>query len=229
VSLRRSLRSGFTAIAPILLGVVPFGLVAGFSAVDAGLSVLQASGLSLLVFAGASQLAAIDLIRQDAAVVVIVLTVIIINTRFLMYSASLAPHFAGTGAGRRLGLAYLLTDQAYAVSVSHYEASRPPRSNRIAYYLGAALGLWVTWQICTVAGALAGAGIPDDWSLDFAIPLVFLALLVPAVSDRSRRVAAAVAGIAAVTAAGLPYNIGLPLGATAGIVAGFFLAPDEAT
>ena len=203
--------------------------MAGFSAVDAGLSVLQASGLSLLVFAGASQLAAIDLIRQDTAVVVIVLTVIVINTRFLMYSASLAPHFAGAGAGQRLGLAYLLTDQAYAVSVSHYETSRPARSNRIAYYLGAALGLWVTWQTCTIVGALAGAGIPDDWSLDFAIPLVFLALLVPAVSDRSRRVAAAVAGIAAVAAAGLPYNIGLPLGAAAGILAGFFFARGETT
>jgi 4-azaleucine resistance transporter AzlC len=229
VTIRRSLTAGFVAIAPILLGVVPFGLVAGFASVDAGLSTLQASALSVLVFAGASQLAAIDLIRQDAELVVIVATVLVINARFLMYSASLAPHFAGASFARRTGLAYLLTDQAYAVSITHYEADRPTLEKRIAYYLGASLGLWGTWQISTLAGALAGAGIPDDWSLDFAIPLVFLALLVPAVSDRARTVAAIVAGVLAVAAAGLPYNLALPAAALGGIAVGFVFTTGTET
>ncbi len=176
--------------------------------------------MSLLVFAGAAQLAALQLIGTNAPFVVVVGTALIINARFMMYSASLAPYFDGLGSGRKTLASYLLTDQAFAFSIRRFTEHDEPLSTRISYYFGAAVVLWITWQVSTAVGAIFGASIPARWSLDFAIPLVFIALLVPAIRDRSDGVAAAVAGTLAVLLAGLPYNLGLPLAATTGILAG---------
>jgi predicted branched-subunit amino acid permease len=177
-------------------------------------------GLSTIVFAGAAQLAAIDLMARDAALVVIVLTALVINARMLMYSASLAPHFAGLDVRRRMGAAYVLTDQAYAVSIFQYDTGLFSLRERLAYYLGAGLTLWSVWQVVTLIGALAGRGLPEGLSLEFGVPLVFLALLVPALRTRPSVVAALAAGTVAVAAAGFPYNSGLLVGAGAGIAAG---------
>ncbi len=214
---------GLTAVAPILIGVVPFGLIAGFAAVDAGLSIAQAGGLSVIIFAGASQLAAIDLLRQDAEFVVIVATALVINARMMMYAASLSPHYKELPLRAKAGVAYLLTDQAYAVSISRFGRESIPLPGRVSLYLGAAIGLWVTWQTNTIIGAAIGTGVPDGLSLDFAIPLVFLALVVPAVIDRPTFVAALVSGTIAVAAAPLEYNAGLLLAAISGIGAGLLV------
>ena len=210
-------------MAPILLGIVPFGLIAGISAVSVGLTPIHGVGMSIIVFAGASQLAALQLIGTDAPFLVVATTALIINARFVMYSASLAPHFQEASAGRRALLAYLLTDQAYAFSIRRYSERSESVLSRLSYYLGAASILWVTWQISTAVGAFLGASIPESWSLDFAIPLVFIALLVPAVRDLADGVAAAVAGMLAVTLVALSYNLGLPVAATTGIVAGILV------
>lgn len=207
-------------MAPILLGVVPFGLIAGISAVSVGLTPMHGVGMSIMVFAGAAQLAALQLIGKSAPFLVVAATALIINARFVMYSASLAPHFQEASTGRKALLSYLLTDQAYAFSIRSYTERSESTSGRLSYYLGAALTLWITWQISTAIGAFLGTSIPESWSLDFAIPLVFIALLVPAVRDRSDATAAAVAGALAVLLVGLPFNLGLPLAATTGIIAG---------
>ncbi|MDF1596231.1 MAG: AzlC family ABC transporter permease [Acidimicrobiia bacterium] len=215
-----SYRRGVRDVMPILLGVIPFGLIAGISSIDAGLDVSQAIGLSVVVFAGASQLAAIALIGENAALAVIILTPLVINARFLMYSASLASHFSGLPVSRRIVASYLLTDQSYAFSIIRYRDETWDLRSRLSYYLGIATTLWIVWQLSTAAGAILGAGVPDPWSLDFAVPLVFLALLVPAIRDRADGIAAAVAGALVIIAAGLPYNLALPLAAVAGIAAG---------
>jgi predicted branched-subunit amino acid permease len=135
-----------------------------------------------------------------------------------MYSASIAPHFRELSGRWRAGLAYLLTDQAYALSVARYRTDEAV--DRRAYYLGAALTLWAVWQVTTVAGVLVGAGVPDAWGLEFAVPLVFLALLVPAMEDRPSVAAGLVGGTLAVAGGGLPLNLGLLVGAAAGVAAG---------
>jgi predicted branched-subunit amino acid permease len=135
-----------------------------------------------------------------------------------MYSASLAPYFRELAGRWRAGLAYLLTDQAYALSVTRFRADEPVE--RRWFYLGAAAPLWVVWQLCTVAGVLAGARVPESLPLEFAVPLTFLALLVPAVGDRPSAAAAAVAGTVAVVGADLPLNLGLVVGALAGVAVG---------
>ncbi|WP_302080682.1 AzlC family ABC transporter permease [Salinibaculum rarum] len=211
-------RRGVRDVSPLLLGVAPFGLVAGIAAIEAGLSLPQTVGMSVIVFAGASQLAALDLIGQNAPLTVVAVTAIVINLRMLMYSASIAPYFQSFSTRAKTGLAYLLTDQAYALSISRYRSDEAV--DRAAYYLGAGVTLWVVWQITTVAGAVAQAGIPDALGLEFAVPLVFLALLVPAMEDGPTTVAGLVGGGVAVLASVLPLNLGLLVGATVGIVAG---------
>ena len=209
---------GARAVAPILLGVVPFALIAGIAAVKVGFTRPEALGMSCIVFAGAAQLAAIDLLGHHAPLLVVILTALIINLRFFMYSASLAPHFEGLPLSGRGLLAYLLTDQAYAVSIAAYSGER--RSRKPWFYLGAALTLWSVWQAGTLAGAFLGGSIPRTWSLDFAIPLTFLALLFPTLRSRPDLVAAVGAGALALAAHRLPYNLGLLLAAAGGIVAG---------
>ncbi|WP_435124412.1 AzlC family ABC transporter permease [Halobaculum sp. D14] len=212
-------RDGVRDTLPLLLGIVPFALVAGVAGIDAGLTPLQTVGMSVVVFAGASQLAAMNLLGENAALWVVVLTAVVINLRMLMYSASIAPHFRGLSARLRAGCAYLLTDQAYALSLARY-TDDDVDGRRPLYYLAVGGTLWVVWQLGTVVGVVFGAGVPDSWRLGFAVPLVFLALLVPAVGDRNSLVAGAVAAAVAVVGAGLPFQAGLLVGAVAGVAAG---------
>lgn len=202
---------------PLLLGIVPFALVAGVAAAEAGLSTIQALGMSVFVFAGASQLAALDLLGSNAPLAVVVLTAAVINLRMLMYSASIAPHFRATAGRVRAVLAYFLTDQAFALTVARYDVED---TGQRWYYLGLSLALWSVWQVGTVVGVVVGAGVPDEWGLEFAVPLVFLALLVPALKDRESLAAGATAGVAAVAGAGLPLNLGLVVAAVVGVLAG---------
>ncbi len=221
-SSRSELFAGVKAISPILLGVVPFGTISGIAAVEAGLSPVAAVGMSLIVFAGAAQLAAVQLIGMGASPAVIVLTALVINLRFAMYSASIGPHLKRL-SGRLKGLsAYVLSDQAYAVSIASFNES-PGRAYRHWFYLGAAWALWVTWQICALLGIFVGTRVPESWSLDFAIPVTFLAVVVPAIKDRPAAAAALAAGLVAVLAFGLPFNLGLILGAAAGILTGLLV------
>lgn len=217
-SRRGSFLDGARTVAPVMLGIAPFGLVAGAAAVRVGLSGLHAVGLSVLVFAGASQLAAIELFGENAPVVMVVVTVLVINLRMTMYSASLAPYLQAFSTRWRAAMAYLLTDQAYALSVAEFRADESV--DRKWYYLGTALSLWVVWQICTVIGVVVGARVPESLPLEFAVPLTFLAILVPTITDSPSAVAAGVGGSIAVIGAGLPLNLGLITGAVTGVVAG---------
>jgi len=215
---RSSFLAGARAATPAVAGIVPFGLVAGAAAVAAGLTTVDAVGLSVVVFAGASQLAAIDLLTAGAAVPVVVLTVLVVNLRMVMYSASLASYLEELSLPSRLPVAYVLTDYAYGLSVSRYESEGSVA--RLWYYLGTAVPIWVAWQVATVAGAVGGAQVPDAVPLEFVVPLVFIALLMPAIEDRPAAGAAAVGGGVALAAAGLPFNLGLVTGAVAGVLAG---------
>ena len=217
-------RRGLRDVAPILLGIAPFGLVAGAAAINAGLTPLQAVGLSLVVFAGAAQLAAIELFGTNAELSVILVTAIVINLRMVMYSASIAPHFRAFRNRSKAVCSYVLTDQAYALSVARYTtdgATLDPAARR-QYYLAVGGSLWVVWQLCSLAGIVVGARVPGSWGLEFAVPLVFLSLLIPAISSWPKLFAAAVGGGVAVAGSVLavPLNLGLIAGGLAGVAAG---------
>lgn len=210
---------GGRAALPLLLGVVPFALICGIASMDAGLPVWQAVGISLVVFAGASQLAVLHLFVIGAPALVMVLTALVINLRFVMYSASIAPHFRSVPGRWRPLVSYLLTDQAYALSLTRF--SRPGGCRHpLAYALGTGVTIFFVWQLFNALGILLGAGVPSSWGLDFGIPLTFMALLVPAVQDRPTLVAALVSGVTAVAASGLPYGLNIIVAALSGIGAG---------
>lgn len=227
---RAELRAGARAVLPMLVGVIPFGLVAGATPATTGLGGGASIGLSTIVFAGASQLAAADVLSHGGTALVAAIAACTINLRMLLYSASLAPHLAEVPLRRRLLMAYLLTDQAYAVSITRWtgeagragEGGAPPEpERRVPYYLGAAVLLWINWQICTVVGVLIGAAVPDSLPLDFAVPLVFLVLLVPTISSRPAAVAAIFGGGTAVLSAEAGAgHLSILCGAVAGIAAG---------
>lgn len=210
---------GARAVSPILLGVVPFGLIFGVTAANADVPTLAAWASSFIVFAGASQIALVEVMDGGGAPLIAVLTAIIINARHLMYSADTGRYTANEPLLTKLGAAYLLTDQAYLVA-THRFPDPSDASGFGRFYLGAGLTLWTTWQITTTAGILVGTAIPASWSLEFAIPLTFIALLVLAVKNRPGLVAAIVGGSVAVAAIGLPYHLGLLVGTASGIAAG---------
>jgi 4-azaleucine resistance transporter AzlC len=225
---RHAFVAGATAVAPVLVGIAPFGLVAGVTAVGVGLSVLEAAALSVVVFAGAAQLAMIDLVGRDAQLLVVVGTAIVINTRFLMYSASLAPYFLEEDARLRALVAYVLTDQAFALSVSQFTTAAEDVDEQW-YYLGTALPLWAVWQVATVVGAVVGARVPAWLPLEFAVPMTFLALLIPSIRNLPTASAALVGGSVATVGASLPFNAGLLAGAFAGVGVGTVVAARTGT
>ena len=212
--------AGVRTAGPILVGILPFALVTGIAAIGAGLTVGEAVGMSVVVFAGASQLAAIDLLGSNAPFLVVVGTAVVINVRMVMYSASIAPYLQACSLRARGLAAYVLTDQAYAAAVAEYETNGDRA--RLPYYLGVALPIWVVWQLGTALGAALGAGVPDALGLEFALPLVFLALLLPAMKDRGTTAAGLVGGAVALAVAtvGVPLNLDLPIAAVSGVAAG---------
>ena len=223
---RKDILAGLSAIAPVLPGAVPFGLVAGIAGANAGLAPLGNILHSVLIFAGASQIAAMQLIADHAALIVIVATGIAINLRFAMYSASLAPHLSHLPLRRRMIAAYLMTDQAYALSIIRFttaEADRKPMSDeaKFDFYMGGAVAMWIVWQSAVATGVFLGARVPASWSLDFAVPLSFMALVIPGIRDRSTVFAAVAGGGVALAAHGLPFNLGLFAGGVCGIAAGY--------
>jgi 4-azaleucine resistance transporter AzlC len=204
---------------PILIGVVPFAMISGVGAVNVGLTFFEAMGMSVIVFAGASQLVVFQLMSTGSPWVIMVLTAWVINFRFTMYSATLAPYMQKLSVWQKALLAYMLSDQAFGVSVSHFVTNE--KVNHRWFYFGAALTIWVAWQISAFIGALLGALVPASWGLDFAFPLSFMALMFAALRDRPTVVAALAGGLIAIFAKGLPYNIGLVLATSLGITAGY--------
>lgn len=210
---------GVRGALPILIGVVPFAMITGVGAVSVGLTLFETVGMSVIVYAGASQLVVFQLMSMGSPWIIMVLTAWVINFRFTMYSATLAPYLQKLSVWQKSLLAYMLSDQAFGISVSHFVAHE--KVNHRWFYFGSALTIWVAWQISAVIGAVLGALVPASWGLDFAFPLSFMALMFAALRDRPTVVAALAGGFIAVLAKGLPYNIGLVLATFLGITAGY--------
>ena len=216
---RDELIAGAHAIAPVLLGAVPFGFVAGVAAIASGLTPLEGMALSVLSFSGIAQLIVCQLIAAGSPALVAIAAAGVVSLRHMMYSAAIAPHLAHLSPRWRALLAFLMTDQSFAMTVKHF--SEPgERRNRHWYVLGSSATLYLAWQAAVAIGILLGAQVPAHWSLDFAVVLTFIALLVPAVRTRADLAAAIVAADMALAAAGLPFRLALVVASVAGIAAG---------
>lgn len=218
---RSAFLSGVRDVLPALPANVPFGVIAGVATVAVGVDPAQAVAFAGLLFAGAAQVAAVELIGDSAPVAVVVATALVVNLRYVMYSASVATYFRDLSTRWKVVVAFFLLDVTYALSVSKFDApDAPDVETGRWYYLGTALPLWATWVGASLVGIVFGASVPESWHLDFAIPLLFTGLLVPALEDAPSYVAGAVAGALAVAGAGLPFNVGILAAGAGGIVAG---------
>ena len=218
---RQDWLDGARTMTVLFPATLPFGMIAGLTAAKAGFGPALGVGHSTAIFAGASQIAMLQLMMEGALPVVATLTVLLINLRFAMYSAALSQQLRGLTNPQKWLAAYLLTDQAYALSELHF--ARNPEmtaASRFRFYIASGLSLWVVWMISTALGYYLGAGLPPEWGLEFGVPLTFIALLVPGLRDRALVVAACVSGTVACAAISLPYNLGLFLAALTGIAGG---------
>jgi branched chain amino acid efflux pump len=219
--------AGARATLPVLLGIIPFGVITGVAMVASGIPPLVAMLMSILVFAGASMVASAQLLASNAPALMIVLTTLIINLRFMMYSASLRLHFADAPLGRRLTLAYLIADNVYGLMLGRF-AEHPDDPGKYEYFLGAGLVVWAAWQAAVLGGILIGAGVPAAWRLEFAAPLAFIAISIPFLRERATIVAALAAGAAVVVTSELPFRLAIVAAAVTGIVAGLVFERKKA-
>ena len=205
----------------VAVAYLPFGLALGATLGSSHLPAFVAWSTSPLLFGGAAQLLAVQLLAAGTSGVVVVLAALIVNARMLLYGAALAPHAAAWAARWRWLGAYLLADPVYALTAARF--SRPDGGgsarDRLLYYLGVGVALWTAWQAMTGAGVL-----PTSLHLELAAPLTFLLLLLPMLTHRAAYGSAVAGGIVAVAASGLPLGLGLLVGAGAGIAVGVALA-----
>ena len=190
--------------------------------VASGIAPAVAMLISIVVFAGASMVAAAQLLASNTPALLVVLTTLFINLRFMMYSASLRLHFGREPLGWRLLMAYLQADNVYGLTVMRY-ADKPDTPGERDFFMGAAIVVWMAWQLAVAAGILIGAGVPASWRLEFAAPLAFIAMTIPLLRDRAMVGAAIVAGLTVVASNSLPFKLSIPLAALAGIGAGLAL------
>lgn len=223
---RRGFSAGLLASLPVLLAVAPFGLIFGVLAAEAGLEITQTMAMSSVVIAGASQLAALQLLIEDAPALIAILTGAVVNLRMAMYSASIAVHWQDTPMRWRLLAATVLTDQSYALSIQRYRhLPDETLGDRLGFFFGIGALTCSVWIAATYLGAVLGNRIPAGWGLDFVVPITFIAIVAPILRGRANLLAAAVAATLAVLLSGLPYGMGLLVAAAAGIGAGFLLPP----
>jgi 4-azaleucine resistance transporter AzlC len=206
---------------PLVVGAIPFGIIFGALAVTNGISVGGGLAMSAIVFAGSSQFVAAGLVGSGTPIYIIILTTLVVNLRHALYAASLAPHVKRLPQRWLIPLGFWLTDETFVVVSSRY-AKVDASPYKHWYYLGSAVFMYTNWQLCTLIGLLAGQAIPNpsSWGLDFALVVTFIGMLAQFVRNKPTVAAAAVAGLTALAAHGLPNQLWLLLAAVLGIAAG---------
>lgn len=207
--------------APFVLVVAPFALLFGVVGTEAGLSLAEVMGFSVVVVAGASQFVAVQLMTENAPTIIVILTALAVNLRMAMYSAALTPHLGRAPMWKRALMAYLLVDQSFAVGHAHYE-SHPEMSvaQKVSYYFGVVTPIVPLWYVFTLVGALVGKSIPPEYALDFAVPITFLALIAPALRTLAHVAAAMVSVVLGLVFAFMPYSTGLLVAAAGAMITG---------
>ncbi|WP_298676768.1 AzlC family ABC transporter permease [uncultured Lentibacter sp.] len=215
------LKQGISDAAPFILVVSPFALVFGVVATESGLSIAEALLFSVAVIAGAAQFTTLQLLNENAPAVIALLSGLAVNLRMAMYSASLTPYLGAAPLWQRALIAYLTVDQSYACSVAAYERNAGwSLSQRVTYFFATCLPVIPFWYLMTLVGALIGESIPESAALDFAVPITFLALIAPMLRTPAHLAAALVASLSALALTWVPFNLGLIIAASLGMVVG---------
>ena len=216
--LRAARRRLLLDTAGIAVSAAGFGFVFGLAARNAGYSPIEASAMSVLGFAGAAQFAAVGYVSAGLPWAPIVVLTFVLNARHLLYSASLAPRLRSVPFIERAAMAHVLTDEAFALAATHFH--RIGRVDVPGYWIGAILGVFIPWNLATLAGVLLGGAIPDPsrFGLDIVFPAAMAGLAVGLVTGR-RELVAAGAGAA------IGVALSLAVGPAIGIIAGGLIGP----
>ena len=212
-----SWREGLKVGTPTLFGIGAWGLVVGIAMVKSGLTVPQALGMTLIVFAGSAQLASLPLIAAHAPIWVIFATAFVVNLRFVIFSALLAPHFSYLPWRKRLLLGYVSGDLTVALFLQKYP-SEEPQVGKLSYLKGLMYPNWVSWQVGSITGIFLGSAVPAEWGLGFAGTLAIICVMIPLIAGRPALCGVLVAGAVAVMAFSLPYKLGLLLAVLVGML-----------
>ena len=167
---------GIIDVSPLMIPVVPFGLIFGILAIDIGFSPLATMGMSLIIFGGASQIILLQLFSGGASSLIIISSVGAVNSRHLLYGAVVSEHVSDLKLIWKIIISYFLIDQAFAVSNEYFKKNK--EKNKYIHLIGGGFTCWVVWQTTTFLGIILGAAIPEKLGLSFAVPLTFLAILV---------------------------------------------------
>lgn len=208
LSKRDAFLLGFKEASTTYLGVVSFGLVTGVSTKAVGFSSAESIVMSVFLFSGTAQLASVQLFAEGASLFLIWLTALLVNFRYIMYSATLLPYLKNFSLARRALLSFLMLDQSFAFGLNRFQ-DNPNMSYKDWYYLGISGPTLFVWSSACITGVLIGAQIPQGLSLEFSLPLIFLALTAMTIKSQPGLVAALVGGTTAALLAGLPNGVGL--------------------
>ena len=210
--------------APFILVLIPFSMLFGVVATEAGLSIFEALTFSMMVLAGAAQFAALQVLTEGAPTLIAIATALAVNLRMAMYSAALTPHLGAAPLWQRACAAYFVVDQTYACSVVEYEKHPDWHiAHRLAYFFGVAAPVVPFWYGSTLVGATLGQSIPESLALDFAVPITFIAIITPMLRTPAHVAAAVVAVIASLLLAWLPYSLGVLSAGFAGMITGAYV------
>lgn len=223
-SLRDSFREGVRDATPIFVGLLPTGAVTGIAIAGAGFGYAEAFASSTVMFSGMAQIAVVELVSVRAPLVIVMLTAMMINLRYLLYSATLSTVLRRESFLRRSSLSYFLTDTLFARTISRTTDPDFNPSIFWAYSMGIGVISVLSWLVGTSLGFFAGDSIPKQVPLDFAVPMMILALLFPVLRSTPMIVAALFGGGVALISAGLPANLSILIGSFSGIVAGTAVA-----
>ena len=210
--------------APFILVLIPFSMLFGVVATESGLSMFEALIFSVMVLAGAAQFSALQLLNEGAPTLIAIVTALAVNLRMAMYSASLTPYLGAARLWQRAVAAYFTVDQTYACSVVKFDDNPNwTMAQKLAYFFGVAAPVVPFWYGCTLLGAWLGAAIPEGLALDFAIPITFLAIIMPMLRTAAHVAAALVAIVASLALAWLPFSLGVLAAGFLGMITGAFV------
>ena len=215
-------KKGFMDVIPLTIPVIPFGIIYGVVGVELGLSPLVTFAMSFIIFAGSSQIAFVQLYTAGASPLVMISSVLAINSRHFLYSAVLAQYLNKLNLYWKILLSYLMTDQAFSVSLTYFKKNQKKTFSHY-HMLGSGFTLWLLWQISTLSGIVLVNVIPEALGLEFAIPLTFLSLIIAELKKYDHLLIIIISGAISLVTYNFPLKVYIILSAFVGLVAAFIL------
>ncbi len=214
----RATWDGIRDAVPIVAGLAPLALALGAAIAESGTGNAAGWATSALIYGASAQLAAVTVMGADGTVLAVITAVAAINARAVVYSAALQARFRTQPRWFRAAGPYLLVDPLFALVSGHCDPLRSPADAR-RYYLAAGLTIWGAWQPLVGLGVLFGPAVPKALSLEFAVPILLIALLMPAVRTAPAAAATAAGLLTGTAGTMLPAATNVMIAAAAGAAA----------